>query len=142
MENPKSRSATPVKVEISQSDSGEDYTWEKERLAEQAKIPVGGRLRFFWKEWRNIGASKRIARWFNRGYRLPFLPGAELVARSSLTKTCPQSLRTSYPEKSEKGRALKEMIETLLEKQAIEVIDNESLAFYNIVFLRPKPGGK
>ena len=33
-----------------------DYSWEKEQLLEQQKIPVGGRLRFFWKEWRSYWA--------------------------------------------------------------------------------------
>ena len=134
--------ATPEKHKITVCDSGSDYSWEKEQLLEQQKIPVGGRLRFFWKEWRGIGASKRIARWLNRGYRLPFKPGSEEVARKSLSRNCPRPLQASYPENSEKGRALKEMVDTLLEKQVIEVIPQESLAFFNVVFLRPKPGGK
>ena len=47
------------------------FECEAQQLATQAKIPVGGRLRFFWKAWRTISASNRIARWLNRGYRLP-----------------------------------------------------------------------
>ena len=40
------------------------------------------------------------------------------------------------------GKVLKEMMVTLLEKQVIEVIGFDDLAFFNVVFLRPKPGGK
>ena len=115
---------------------------EARLLEEQQKIPVGGRLRFFWKAWREIGAPKRIARWLNRGYRLPFAPGEEEVARSLLVRSCPATLIPSYPATSEKGVALREMMTTLLEKQAIEPLPQGSLAFFNVVFLRPKPDGR
>ena len=120
----------------------ESFEWEAQQLQRQAAIPVGGRLRFFWKEWRAIGAPKRIARWLNRGYRLPFELGAESEARALLSTHCPATLIPSYSPTSEKGRVLKEMMATLLEKQVIEVIQFDQLAFFNVVFLRPKPGGK
>ena len=41
-------------------------------LDEQKATPVGGRLRLFWKKWKEIGAPKRVYSWFCRGYRLPF----------------------------------------------------------------------
>ena len=59
-----------------------------------------------------------------------------------LVRTCPATLIPSYPVTSEKGRALREMMSTLLEKQAIERLPQNSLAFFNVVFLRPKPDGK
>ena len=74
----------------------EDYEWEKKELEKQKLIPVGGRLERFWKAWRAIGASKKIARWMNRGYRLPFVPGGESEARQLLRETCPDFLIPSY----------------------------------------------
>jgi hypothetical protein len=68
----------------------EDFTWEEKQLEEQKRIAVGGRLRFFWKAWREIGALKKIARYLNRGYRLPFFPGGESEARSLLSTSCPK----------------------------------------------------
>ena len=123
-------------------EGSENYDWERAQILEQKKIPVGGRLRFFWKEWRAIGASKKIARWLNRGYRLPFGPDLESQARASLTATCPPSLVPSYPATSLKGGALRDMMMTLLEKDVIEVVPAGALSFFNVVFLRPKPNGK
>ena len=37
-----------------------DFEWGREKLNEQSKIAVGGRLSVFWREWRAIGASKSI----------------------------------------------------------------------------------
>ena len=119
-----------------------DYSWEEKFIAEQNKIPVGGRLRFFWKHWREIGASKKYARWLNRGYRLPFKTNGEQEARALLSTSCPKFLIPSYPEDSEKGVALREMMTTLLEKDVIETISEGELGFFNVVFLRPKPNKK
>ena len=119
-----------------------DYSYEEKLIKEQSVIPVGGRLRFFWKHWREIGASKKYARWLNRGYRLPFLPGGEQEARSLLSSSCPSFLIPSYPKTSEKGVALLEMIDVLLQKDVIERVEEGDLCFFNVVFLRPKPNGK
>ena len=119
----------------------EDYEWEKKELEKQKLIPVGGRLERFWKAWRAIGASKKIARWMNRGYRLPFVPGGESEARQLLRETCPDFLIPSYPAQSEKGKALRDMMKTLLEKDVIEVVKKGETCFFNVVFLRPKPNG-
>ena len=37
-----------------------------------ANLPVGGRLRFFWRTWQTFGASHRVVRWLRFGYPLPF----------------------------------------------------------------------
>ena len=108
----------------------------------QSHIPVGGRLRHFWKEWRAIGASRRVARWLNRGYRLPFAPGEEETARKGLRRECPPELRTRYQLNVEKAVALKEMLQELLDKDVIEPVQRGEPVFFNIVFLRPKPNGK
>ena len=63
-----------------------NFEWEREKLKEQSKIAVGGRLKFFWKEWRAIGASKKIARRLCHGYRLPFHQDGEQEARGQLRR--------------------------------------------------------
>ena len=130
------------RCEIVQLNISSNYEWEESQLLLQSRIPVGGRLRFFWKEWRAIGASRRIARWLSKGYRLPFAQDQESLAREGLRKVCPAELRTRYAEGSEKAKALKSMLNELLEKDVIEPVKAESPVFFNIVFLRPKPGGK
>ena len=75
----------------------------------------------------------------NRGYRLPFLPGGESEARQLLREACPNLLIPSYPVKSKKGKALREMMKTFLEKDVIEVVKKGETCFLNVVFLRPKP---
>ena len=120
----------------------EDYSWEAEQLRAQLHIPVGGRLRFFWKFWREIGASRKIARWLNRGYRLPFASGEETEARKLLTTSCPSFLIPGYAKGSEKAVVLHDMIIDLLQKDVIEKVPVGSPCFFNVVFLRPKPNGK
>ena len=119
-----------------------NFEWEREKLKEQSKIAVGGRLKFFWKEWRAIGASKKIARWLCHGYRLPFRQDGEQEARGFMKSTCPKDLIPSYPKDSVKGKALREMMDVLLEKEVIEKVPEGELCFFNVVFLRPKPNGK
>ena len=74
----------------------EDYSWEADQLRAQQHIPVGGRLRFFWKFWREIGASRKIVRWLNKGYHLPFAVGADEEARSLLRTSFPTYLIPGY----------------------------------------------
>ena len=37
-----------------------------------SSLPVGGRLREYWRHWQSIGASKQVVRWLRDGYMLPF----------------------------------------------------------------------
>ena len=113
-----------------------DFEWEEKQAELQREIPVGGRLRFFWKAWREIGASKRLARFLNRGYRLPFIKGGEEEARSLLSRSCPSYLSASYAEGSEKNKALTEMIEDLKKKQVIEVVQETCASSMSYSYVR------
>ena len=65
---------------------------------------------------------RKVVRWCLKGYRLPFAPDGERRATSLLTGVCPPMLITSYPPLSEKGLALSEMLDSLLQKQVIEEV--------------------
>ena len=65
----------PVPQECSDTGGPEDLFAEERALASaQAHIPVGGKLKFFWRNWKVIKASKRVVRWCWKGYRLLFAP--------------------------------------------------------------------
>ena len=113
---------------------------ELDRLRLLQEIPVGGRLQFFWRAWRNIGASKRVSRWLRRGYRLPFHPGGEQEARLLFKSVCPPTLIISYSN-VDKMSALVDLVDTLLQKRVIEPVPPHESCLHNIVFLRPKPNG-
>ena len=68
---------------------------EKNLISSQAHIPVGGKLRHFWREWQTIGASKKVVCWCVKVYRLPFAPDGERRTTSLLTDVCPPTLITS-----------------------------------------------
>ena len=111
---------------------------EAEALAVMQRIPVGGRLQFFWRRWRALGASKRVSRWLRRGYRLPFAPLGEASARALFRTSCPPALVVSYANPV-KMRALLDLVETLLSKHVVEPVPADTPCLHNIVFLRPKP---
>ena len=116
------------------------YDLERSALETLQRIPVGGRLQFFWREWRRIGASKRVCRWLRRGYRLPFLPGAEAQARALFVTKCPPRLALFYGN-PEKHAAITELLQQLLAKHVIERVGPHTPCLHNVVFLRPKPNG-
>ena len=119
---------------------GVSYDKERSALHELQKTPVGGRLRFHWREWRRIGASKRVCRWLRRGFRLPFLPGEETRARGLFRTACPPSLALLYTNPV-KHRAILDLLQQLLDKNVIERVAPTVACLHNIVFLRPKPNG-
>lgn len=106
-----------------------------------SKLPVGGRLRFFWKQWQAFGAPKSVVRWLRRGYPLPFSQekGGETAVK--LAGECPEGLVTRYAPGSEKQLALDKKIQELLDKKVIAEAPENAPAFHNRVFLRPKRTG-
>ena len=106
---------------------------------EQKALPVGGRLKLFWKNWKDIGTAKRIYNWFRKGYRLPFLAQQKSQADSLLKLVCPDFLLSNYTNNTLKQEALTEIITKLLTKQAIEEVPENQEVVFNRVFLREKP---
>ena len=113
----------------------------KSKLAAQSAIPVGGRLRFFWRQWRALGAPKKVVRWLRKGYALPFRRESGQGESIAVSETCPTGLITCYKAGSEKQLALHAKIQELLVKKAIAPVPVGFKAFHNRVFLRAKKTG-
>ena len=82
-----------------------------------------------------MGASNKVVFCCLKGYWLSFAPDGERRVTSLLTDVCPPTLITSYSPLSEKGLALSDMLDSLLQNQVIEEIPPTQLCFFNIVFL-------
>ena len=95
------------------------------------KHPVGGRLQKFWQVWLSLGSNPRVVSVLREGYNLPF------KMRPPLTGS---PLVVSGYANPHKNSCLKEALHSLLQKKAVEkVVVQSSLAFYNRLFLVPKP---
>ena len=95
---------------------------------------VGGRLQEFWQVWQTMGSNPRVVAILKRGYTLPF------KQRPVLTRF--PVVQSGYANPS-KNMHLKEALVSLMRKLVVEkVVVKSSLAFYNRLFLVPKPNGK
>ena len=93
--------------------------------------PVGGRLQLFWQVWLSLGSNPRVVSILKEGYSLPF------KIRPPLSRS---PVIISHYLDPVKNKHLKESLQALILKQAVEkVIVPSSLAFYNRLFLVPKP---
>ena len=96
--------------------------------------PVGCRLHRFWETWLSLGSNPRVVSILKDSYNLPF------KMRSPLTR-CP--LIISGYANPRRNKFLKEALQSLITKQAVEkVVVRASLAFYNRLFIVPKPNNK
>ena len=94
-------------------------------------LPVGARLHQLWEKWAALGASPKMVTVLREGYILPFrfIPN---LTRSPTVISCYVN-----PHKS---LCLLETLHQLVNKNAVEpVATQKSLAFYNRLFLVPKP---
>ena len=95
---------------------------------------VGGRLQKFWHIWQEMGANPRVVSVLRDGYTLPFKQRPPL-------RWSPL-IQSGYANPS-RNRSLKEALLTLIDKLVVErVVVKSSLAFYNRLFLVPKPNIK
>ena len=108
-------------------------------LDAQKRVPVGGRLKLFWKKWKAVGAPKKVYSLFRRGYKLPFTKIDRAAADNMLKTVCPDFLLSKYGLGSVKQQALTKLVEQLLEKGAIARVPAGTPVVFNRVFLRPKP---
>ena len=94
-------------------------------------LAVGGRLQKFWQVWLSLGANPRVVSILQEGYTLPF------KIRPPLTRSPVIKSGYAHPHKS---KALYQAVTDLINKLVVEkVIIRSSLAFYNRLFLVPKP---
>lgn len=121
----KNSSATPAGgVNIS------DYLARPLRVP-QYPLPVGGRLKTFIQNWRQITADKFVLRTIHQGYTIQIDP----VYRKSLFW-----LRqiTPLPENNAHSRALLKEVQTLEQKKAIRPINSRNGLILSPVFLVTK----
>ena len=96
--------------------------------------PAGSRLRKFWQVWAQKGSSPGVVSILKEGYSLPFRIKPPLTRIPLIRSGYANPLRDRY---------LQEALHSLLQKQAIERARVQtSLAFYNRLFIVPKPNQK
>ena len=96
--------------------------------------PVGGRLQRFWEIWLSLGSNPQVISILKEGYNLPF------KMRPPLTRS---PLIISGYANPRRNNSLKEALRSPIAKQAVEkVVVGSSLAFYNRLFIVPKPHNK
>ena len=95
---------------------------------------VGGCLQPFWQTWALLGANPRVVSILKDGYILPFKIRPPLVMDPLIVSGYAKPLRNLY---------LKEALQALLQKEAVEMVRvRTSLAFFNRLFIVPKPNQK
>ena len=92
---------------------------------------VGARLQQFWEKWEALGSSPKVVTILRVGYTLPF------QFRPNLTRS--PTVITKYVNLQRQSHLL-EALYQLTNKNAVELVENQnSLGFYNQLFLVPKP---
>ena len=95
---------------------------------------VGGRLQNCWQKWSLLGANPRVVSILKDGYILPFKIRPPLVRDPLIVSGYANPLRNPY---------LREALQALLQKEAVEMVRVQtSLAFFNRLFIVPKPNQK
>ena len=93
--------------------------------------PVGARLQQFWEKWEALGSSPKVVTILREGYTLP------CWFRPNLTRT--PTVISNYVNPQRQSHLL-EALYQLTNKNAVEPVANQnSLGFYNWLFLVPKP---
>ena len=96
--------------------------------------PVGVRLQRFWQVWHSLGANKRVVSILQEGYTLPFKEKPPLTRSTVIISGYANPVKNKH---------IKDSLQALLQKQAVEKVTTpSSLAFYNRLFLVPKPNRK
>ena len=93
--------------------------------------PVGARLHQFWEKWEALGSSPKVVTTLREGYTLPFRIRPNLTRSPTVISNYHNPAKQSF---------LLEALYQLIDKNAVEPVENQnSLGFYNRLFLVPKP---
>ena len=95
---------------------------------------AGGRLQPFWQTWARLGANSRVVSILKEGYVLPFKLKTPLVRHPPIVSVYANPNRNKF---------LREAVQNLVDKKAVEMVRvRVSLAFFNRLFIVPKPNQK
>ena len=104
------------------------------RSLEFCKNPVGARLQQFGEKWEALGSSPKVVTILREDYTLPF------QFRPNLTRS--PTVISNYVNPQRQSHLL-EALYQLTNKNAVEPVANQnSLEFYNRLFLVPKPNNR
>ena len=95
---------------------------------------VGGCLSSHWRRWQEIGAETWVVTVLRDGYRVPFKDSPPPLART------PVSFPT-YRAGSPRAQALRQEVEAMLAKGALEIARDPGPGFYSRLFLVEKATG-
>ena len=96
--------------------------------------PVGTRLHSFWEKWEVLGSSPKVVTTLREGYTLLFRFRPNLIRSPTVI--------SNYQNPSKQAHLL-EALYQLVNKNAVEPVANQnSLGFYNRLFLVPKPNNR
>ena len=94
---------------------------------------MGGRLHHFWENWVTIGADDWVLSVLRKGYYLPLESHVPLTSSPP-----PMGYNPFHPLFQE----LREQLQILITKDAVEEVHDHSPGFYSRLFLAPKKGGE
>ena len=97
-------------------------------------MSVGGCLSSHWRRWQEIGAETWVVTVLRDGYRVPFKDSPPPLART------PVSFPT-YRAGSPRAQALRQEVEAMLAKGALEIARDPGPGFYSRLFLVEKATG-
>ena len=96
--------------------------------------PVGARLKQYWQKWESLGSSPKVVTTLREGYTLPFRYRPYLTRSPTVISNYHNPTKQSF---------LVEALYQLINKNAVEPVENQnSLGFYNRLFLVPKPNNR
>ena len=96
--------------------------------------PVGARLNQCWEKWEALGSSPKVVTTLREGYTLPFRFRPNLTRSPTVISNYHNPAKQSF---------LVEALYQLINKNAVEPVENQnSLGFYNRLFLVPKPNNR
>ena len=98
------------------------------------KSTCGGQAAKVLAVWHSLGANTRVVSILQEGYNLPFKEKPPLTRSPVIISGYANPVKSKH---------IKDSLQALLQKQAVEnVTTPSSLAFYNRLFLVPKPNNK
>ena len=96
--------------------------------------PVGARLNQCWEKWETLGSSPKVVNILREGYTLPFRFRPHLTRSPTVISNYHNPTKQTF---------LLEALYQLINKNAVEPVENQnSLGFYNRLFLEPKPNNR